>query len=69
MQEQTEFRCDHLMHGVLGADGRFEVKCRSNKCGARSGVVVLHYFDVSTGRLLETKKFRDADQFTKERTA
>jgi len=41
-------------------DGVLEVKCRSNRCGAERGVVVvIHEFSASTGKLLRTRKFRD----------
>lgn len=55
-----ELRCPGHLHGLLADDNRLEVKCSSRRCGAKSGVVVLHYFDLSTGRLVETRKFRDA---------
>lgn len=54
-----ELRCPSRLHGVVIADGHIEVKCSSGHCGARSGVTVLHYFDLLTGELLETKKFND----------
>lgn len=54
-----ELRCSSRIHGVLTADGHLEVKCRSSKCGARRGVVVMHYFDLSNMELVETKKFKD----------
>lgn len=36
-----------------------EVKCRSSRCGAGTGVVVLHRFHPVSGELVETKRFRD----------
>jgi hypothetical protein len=54
----TELRCGHTMHGVL-EDGVLEVKCRNSRCGARSGIVVLHKFDIITGNLLSTQRFKD----------
>jgi hypothetical protein len=40
-------------------EGLIEVKCRSSRCGAGTGVVVLHRFDPRTGILVETKRFRE----------
>jgi hypothetical protein len=53
-----ELRCDHTMHGIVD-EGVVEVKCKNNLCGARSGVVVLHRFDIVTGKLLSTNKYQD----------
>ena len=37
-----------------------EIKCDSRICkGYGAGVVVLHYFSLLDGRLLETKRFRN----------
>ncbi|QPX62566.1 hypothetical protein SEA_WOLLYPOG_13 [Arthrobacter phage Wollypog] len=54
-----ELRCpNEILFGVLD-DGVIEVKCRSSRCGARAGVVILHRFDTHTGRLLGTRSFKD----------
>ena len=56
----TELRCGGTMHGKLDTEsGRLEVKCRRLGCGARKGVVVFHTFDVVTGLMVGTRKFRD----------
>lgn len=52
-------RCDHSLHGIILSDGLIEVKCRSNLCGRKPGVVVLHRFHPVTGELVETKKYKD----------
>ena len=55
-----ELRCENVtLHGILIESGVLEVKCRSSYCGAGVGKVVIHRFDVATGDLLETRKFRD----------
>lgn len=54
---EGEIRCPSRIHGIV-RDGRFEVKCSSKHCGAGKGVVVFHYFDLLSGDLLETRKFR-----------
>jgi hypothetical protein len=53
-----ELRCDHTMHGILN-NGTIEVKCGNSRCGARSGVVVLHRFDLKTGQLIGTDRYKD----------
>ena len=53
-----EMRCEHKLHGIV-VDGLVEVKCRSQLCGHRPGVVVIHKFDGMTGALVETKRFKD----------
>jgi hypothetical protein len=60
-----ELRCPGRIHARLIIDevedsdikprAMFEVKCRSIQCGARSGVVVLHYYDADTLDPIETK--------------
>jgi len=56
-----ELRCDSRLHGRLSeVDGRpaVEVMCRSAFCGRTEGRVVLHYFDVTTGDLITTKRYK-----------
>lgn len=53
-----ELRCEHKMHGML-VDGLLEVKCGSNLCGSRPGVVVIHRFNPETGELVNTKRYKD----------
>lgn len=54
-----ELRCDNdILFGIV--DGRtIEVKCRSRRCGHEAGAVVLHRFDLETGELQGTRKFKD----------
>lgn len=60
-------RCRGRQHGELieeeDANGNktvfLEVKCRSQQCGARSGVIVLHRFKLDNAELVQTKKFQD----------
>lgn len=54
-----QLRCDHRIHGIVREENRLEVKCTRRACGVVSGVVVLHYFDLTTGELVDTKKFSD----------
>jgi hypothetical protein len=55
----VELRCDKRLHGVLTSDGVLEVACRSALCGHRDGVVVIHRFDVQSGNLIDTVKYKD----------
>lgn len=56
----TELRCDNgILFGILDDEHIIEVKCRSRRCGAQSGVVVIHYFSAFTGHLLKTSRFKD----------
>lgn len=36
-----------------------EVKCRSSRCGAGSGAVVIHRFNALTGEFLDTQRFAE----------
>jgi len=56
-----ELRCDNeIKFGELfEEDSVIEVKCRSRRCGAGPGIVVLHGFDLESGKLLGTRKFRE----------
>ena len=54
-------RCPSRIVGKI-VDGRFEVKCRAKHCGAGNGNIVLHYFDLMTGSLIETRTFREPSE-------
>lgn len=66
--EPVELRCDNgIKFGeLLPEDHSMEVKCRSARCGAERGVVVLHEFDVLNGNLISTRVFREPVQDKKE---
>lgn len=55
----TDLRCDNLILFGVVDENVLEVKCRSSRCGAGKGVVVLHRFDIVTGRLLSTNRYRN----------
>lgn len=54
-----DLRCPNGIKFAELNDGLIEVKCRSSRCGAGTGVVVLHQFDAVTGMLVNTRRFRD----------
>lgn len=56
---EMDLHCGHIKFAELTEPGVIEVKCRSTRCGAEKGVVVIHKFDTMTGELLSTKKFRE----------
>lgn len=57
---KVELRCPNgIKFAELLDTGLVEVKCRSNRCGAGAGVIVLHQFDPLTGELVNTKRFRE----------
>lgn len=57
---KVELRCPNgIKFAELLDSGVIEVKCRSNRCGAGEGVIVLHQFDPLTGELVDTKRFRE----------
>lgn len=51
---QRDLRCNMIKHAELVSPGVIEVKCRSQRCGARPGVVVIHRFDTNNGELIAT---------------
>lgn len=55
-----DIRCRNKLHARMVEDGFgvLEVACDSRWCGKNSGIVVLHRFDLKTGELLETLKFK-----------
>mgnify|MGYP001121102522 CR=1 FL=1 len=62
----SDLRCDNgILFGVLD-EGAIEVKCRSAYCGHAPGTVI-HRFDLATGKLLYTSRFKDPS--TKQRKA
>lgn len=58
MADGSQLRCASKLHGIL-ATGTIEVKCDSRFCGAGQGWAVYHTFDLATGELLNTNKFKN----------
>jgi len=59
-----QLRCKSQLQGIIKEypNGKrlLEVRCKNKWCAARgTGVVVLHLFNVETGELDHTKRFRD----------
>jgi hypothetical protein len=53
-----DLRCTSKLHAVVVAPGVLEVACRSRFCGWTAGKVVLHRFQVETGKLLGTTEYK-----------
>ena len=51
--------CGNIKFAEVPRPGVVEVKCRSQRCGAGKGIVVIHVFDVDSQKLLETKRYRE----------
>lgn len=63
----VEYKCRSRIHAIKKdfpcGDGRvsyLEVRCKDKWCGDRiNGEVVFHYFDIETGILHHTKKYKE----------
>lgn len=53
-----DLRCDNKKHAEL-EDGIISIKCSSRFCGAGTGVVVIHRWNVLTWERLPDQRFRD----------
>lgn len=54
----TNFRCPgNKLHAKL-VQGRLEVRCDSRWCGKRPGIVVIHRFDIVSGEMVDTVRFK-----------
>ena len=61
-----ELRCSGTMHGRMTGEFLLEVKCHRRSCGAKKGVVVLHTFDVVTGELMSTQRYKEPSPVSKK---
>jgi len=62
--DSVKFRCEGGIQGIVKKypNGRvfLEMRCIDKRCADRNvGEVVFHYFDIETGKLDHTKKYRD----------
>jgi len=57
-----ELRCDGKLQGVMLDATTLEVACSSRLCGAGSGIVVRHRFNIETGAFLSTHKYRNPER-------
>lgn len=65
MEESNhELRCDGKLHGIIVND-RLEVKCDSRWCGKRPGIIVLHRFNLETGKVT-TQRYKDPGKGTQD---
>jgi hypothetical protein len=62
-----DLRCGAKKHGAMVDDHTFEVKCSSRFCGAIAGqVVVFHRWDIRTGNLTKTLRFKQPGSEVKQ---
>jgi len=54
-----DLRCNYKKHGVVIDSHTVEIKCDSKFCGAQRGIIILHWFDLETGKLVKTKRFKE----------
>jgi hypothetical protein len=59
--DDYELRCPSRVHGRVVSEDVVEVRCASRWCGKRAGVVILHRFEISSGKLLETRQYKNIE--------
>lgn len=67
-----KLRCDRsgVLFGIADeATGTLEVACRGKRCGHGPGIVVIHRFDLSNGKVLKTMRFSDPAKLFSHTTA
>jgi hypothetical protein len=64
--DHVEIRCLWRKHFEVepGATGTARVLCRDCRRKRADNALVIHHFDLATGRLLETRVYRDAAELT-----
>lgn len=63
-----ELRCDNKLFGVfLPEENAVEFKCNAGHCGKEAGVVVMHRFDLDTGKFT-TRRYREPPRRGGDRT-
>lgn len=61
-----ELRCANKFYGTVVAPDVIEVSCQSRFCGKRAGVLILHRFEISTGKLINTKEYKTIEMQNRE---
>lgn len=54
-----ELRCNTDLYGRLTDNRWLEVKCKRRACGYAKGTLVLHTIDITTGKTVRTRKFKE----------
>ena len=59
-----ELRCRSKLQGIIKESSKgkrlLEVRCKDKWCAERgAGIIVMHYFDLESGKLDHTKKYQD----------
>lgn len=56
----TDLRCDAgTLYGRLTDNRWLEVKCKRRACGYKRGTIILHTIDLTTGKVVSTKRFAE----------
>ena len=56
-----DLRCDAKLHAIVVDEDVVEVKCDSRFCGASKETAVLHRFNVKTGEMVQTLRFKNPE--------
>lgn len=66
-----QLRCSNgnLFGEVDDGSGTLQVACSNRLCGKAPGVVVIHRFDLSNGKVLKTMRFSDPARLFTHKTA
>lgn len=54
-----DLRCGTTLHGRLTDNRWLEVKCNRRACGYSKGKVILHTIDITTGKVVNTRRFAE----------
>lgn len=67
MEQAHELRCHTKLHAIVVGLDMVEIACRSRRCGWEAGRVILHRFEISTGKLLDTKEYKTIEVAKEEK--
>lgn len=54
-----DLRCGNDLYGRLTDNRWLEVKCKRRACGYSKGTIVLHTIDITTGKVVRTKRYSE----------
>ncbi len=58
-RDSVTIACQHSTHFTVdaGASGVARVYCRNKRCKIQPDEITIHHFDLTTGTLLETRRY------------